>query len=149
MRPDSAGNTSFHRPVLFYGWVMVGVGFVNLAITFGVWYSFSVFILSLINDFGWTTAAASSIFSVFIFSQALMNLLAGYLQDRFGPRIVIPLGAVVLAIALLLTSQSFKLWHFLLTYGVFAGRHRFVQKNKYGRHDLRTLGCSMNKHHVS
>ena len=50
-----------------------------------------------------------------------MNLLAGYLQDRFGPRAVIPLGAVVLSISLLITSQSHKLWHFSLAYGAFAG----------------------------
>lgn len=100
---------------------MVAVGFVNLGIAFGVWYSFSVFILSIIKEFGWTRAATSSIFSVFIFSQALMNLLAGHLQDRFGPRVVIPLGAVLLSISLVLTSQSHMLWHFVLTYGVFAG----------------------------
>ena len=30
-------------PLFFYGWVIVGVGFVTLGITFGIWYSFSVF----------------------------------------------------------------------------------------------------------
>jgi len=108
-------------PSFFYGWVMIAVGFINLGVAFGVWYSFSVFILSIIKEFGWTRGAVSSIFSVFIFSQALMNLLAGHLQDRFGPRVVIPLGAAVLSASLLITSQSYKLWHFYITYGFFAG----------------------------
>ncbi|MCJ7683942.1 MAG: hypothetical protein MUO68_06565, partial [Desulfobacteraceae bacterium] len=73
-------------PLFFYGWVIVGVGFVTLGITFGIWYSFSVFFLAIIKDFGWSRAAVSSIFSIFILSQALTGLLAGHLQDRFGPR---------------------------------------------------------------
>lgn len=121
MNSEADGKSPKSIPNFFYGWVIVAIGFVNLGIAFGVWYSFSVFILSIIDEFGWTRAATSSIFSVFIFSQALMNLLSGYLQDRFGPRVVIPIGAVVLSASLMLTSQSTQLWHFSLAYGVFAG----------------------------
>jgi MFS family permease len=121
MNTKETGKTSQRKPTFYYGWIMIAVGFVNLGIAFGVWYSFSVFILSIIKEFGWSRAAASSIFSVFIFSQALMNLLSGHLQDRFGPRVVIPMGAVLLSLSLVLTSQSKMLWHFCLTYGVLAG----------------------------
>jgi MFS family permease len=109
------------RPTIYYGWVMVGVGLVTLAVAFGVWYSFSVFFLAIIKDFGWSRAAASTIFSVFLFSQALTGLLAGMLQDRFGPRVVIPMGSLVLALSLYLTSQAQGLLHFRLFYGVLAG----------------------------
>ncbi|MFH1954665.1 MAG: MFS transporter [Pseudomonadota bacterium] len=109
------------RPLFFYGWVVVAVGFVTLGIAFGIWYSFSVFFLAIIKNFGWSRAAASSIFSVFIISQALTGLLAGHLQDRFGPRVVIPVGTVILSICLALTSQAQSLWHFYMAYGVFAG----------------------------
>lgn len=109
------------KPPFFYGWVIVGVGFITLGAAFGVWYSFSVFILAIINEFGWSRAATSSIFSAFIFSQALMNLVTGHLQDRFGPRVVIPAGTVVLALALSLTSRSQTLWQFCIAYGIFAG----------------------------
>ena len=51
----------------------------------------------------------------------MTGLLSGYLQDRFGPRIVIPLGSFILAIALGLTSQANSLWQFIIAYGVFAG----------------------------
>jgi MFS family permease len=109
------------KPLFYYGWVIVGVGFITLGSAFGVWYSFSVFILAIINEFGWSRAATSSIFSAFILSQSMMNLVTGHLQDRYGPRIVIPIGAVVLALALVLTSRSRSLWHFTLAYGFMAG----------------------------
>ncbi|MGD2272232.1 MAG: MFS transporter [Desulfobacterales bacterium] len=109
------------RPVVFYGWIVIAVGFITLSIAFGIWYSFSVFFLSIVNEFGWDRASASSIFSIFIICHALTGLLAGYLQDRYGPRMVIPVGTCVLACALIMTSRSNSLWHFYMTYGVLAG----------------------------
>jgi MFS family permease len=91
-------KTARAKPLFFYGWIVVAVGFVTLGVALGIWYSYSVFIIAVIREFGWSRAAASSIFSVFIISQALMNPVTGILQDRFGPRIVIPAGAVVLAL---------------------------------------------------
>jgi len=112
---------STERPLFFYGWVIVAVSFITLATVFGVWYSYSVFFLAIRDDFGWSRAAASSIFSVFLFFHALLGPVAGYLQDRFGPRVVIPSGALLLAISLLITSQARELWHFFLAYGILAG----------------------------
>ena len=118
---NSTDSTIVGRPGFFYGWIIVIIGFVTLAIAFGVWYSFSVFFLAIIDEFGWSRAAASSIFSVFIFSHAIMGLITGHLQDRFGPRVVIPVGTVILALSLILTSRAEYLWHFSIAYGVFAG----------------------------
>lgn len=112
---------SKRQPLFYYGWIIVLIGFITLGIAFGVWYSYSVFIIAVIKEFGWSRAAASSIFSTFIFSQALMNLVTGHLQDRYGPRIVVPAGALVLAASLALTSLCRNLWQFALAYGVFAG----------------------------
>ena len=108
-------------PVFYYGWVVIGIGFITLGIAFGIWYSFSVFFLTIIKEFGWSRGLGSSIFSVFILSHALTGPLTGYLQDRFGPRIVIPFGAFILALILMVTSQSMRLWHFYVAYGVFGG----------------------------
>lgn len=113
--------TKAARPLLYYGWIVVGVAFVTLGITFGVWYSFSVFFLTIIKDLGWSSGQGSSIFSVFLLCHAFAGLLAGHLQDRLGPRVVIPCGACLLALALILTSRSTRLWHFYLAYGLLAG----------------------------
>jgi len=114
-------SVSGKRPSFFYGWIVVAVGFVTLGIVFGIWYSFSVFFLAIIKDFGWSRAAGSSIFSIFIIPQALTGLLTGHLQDRFGPKVVIPVGTIILAICLALTSRAQSLWEFYIVYGVLAG----------------------------
>ncbi len=121
MNIDDTRKKLFAFPPFFYGWTIVALGFITLGITFGVWYSYSVFILAVIKEFSWTRAAASSIFSVFLLSQSIMNPLTGLLQDRFGPRAVLPAGAVVLALSLVFTSRADSLMQYAIAYGVFAG----------------------------
>ena len=121
MNLGTSTTAEYKTPAIYYGWVIVFVSFITLGIAFGVWYSFSVFILAVIKEFGWTRAAASSIFSFFLLSHSIMGFAAGYLQDRLGPRIVIPVGAVCLALALLLTSRAQNLWQFQVSYGLLAG----------------------------
>ncbi|MBU1157259.1 MAG: MFS transporter, partial [Proteobacteria bacterium] len=95
-----SGLFSGPQPRFYYGWVIVGLCFCNLAVAFGLWYSFSVFYLAVMKDFGWSRGSAASIFSVFVFCNAFTSPLAGRLLDRFGPRLVIPAGAVLLSAAL-------------------------------------------------
>ncbi len=121
MNIDEAPKKAVVFPSCYYGWIIVALGFVTLGIAFGVWYSYSVFILAVIEEFNWSRAAASSIFSIFLLSQCVMNPLTGFLQDRFGPRVVLPAGAVVLALSLVLTSRADSLWQYTIAYGVFAG----------------------------
>lgn len=121
MSPSMIEKTGRTKPLFYYGWVVVVVGLVTLGVAFGVWYSFSVFFLAIVKEFGWSRAAASSIYSIFIISQALTGLLAGLLQDRFGPRIVIPVGCLIVTTALALTSRAQGLSHFYLAYGLLAG----------------------------
>jgi MFS family permease len=109
------------KPGLYYGWIIVGVAFVTLGIAFGVWYSFSVFFLAVIKEFGWSVAAASSVFSIFIISQSFLGPLTGHLQDRFGPRLIIPIGALLLTVCLVVVSRASSLWEFYIFYGVLAG----------------------------
>jgi MFS family permease len=113
-------RAAVHGPFgIYYGWVVVGVSFVTLGVAFGIWYSFSVFFLAVIQEFGWSRAAASSIFSTFILTQSLLALVAGHLMDRYGPRLVIPLGALILAVSLWSVTHVHSLWQFRLLYGVF------------------------------
>ena len=108
-------------PAFYYGWVIIVVAFITLGITFGIWYSYSVFILAVVNEFKWSMASASSVFSIFIMSHSIFAMVGGYLQDRFGPRIVIPIGSVIVSVSLMATNWATNLWQFQLIYGVCAG----------------------------
>ncbi len=104
----------------YYGWVIVATSFLTLGIAFGVWYSFSVLYIAIIKDFGWQRATTAGIFSLFTISHYLCAFLTGWLIDRFGPRLVIPFGALWLAISLSLLTRADSLRDFYLFYGVLA-----------------------------
>ena len=111
---------STHAIPFYYGWTIVAVSFVTLGLSFGVWYSFSVFFVAIIKDFGWNRAATSSIFSLFIICHYLSAAGVGILIDRFGPRWLIPAGALWLSGFLLLVSKANTLPQFYFGYGLGA-----------------------------
>jgi MFS family permease len=103
---------------LFYGWIIVGVSFINLAVVFGIWYSFSVFFVAILNEFGWSRAATAGVFSCFMLVHSGAAVLIGTLLDRFGARIVIPAGTCIVAVGLFASSRIDLLWEYYLWYGV-------------------------------
>ena len=108
------------KPPFYYGWVIVATSFITLGVAFGVWYSFSVFYIAIINDFAWQRATTAGIFSLFTISHYLCAFLTGWLIDRFGPRLVIPAGALWLAASLTLLTRAQNIFDFYLVYGIFA-----------------------------
>lgn len=105
----------------YYGWVIVGVSAVILFAAFGIRLSFSVFFVALIDDFGWGRADTSLIFSTTMVVFAATSTLAGLMLDKLGSRKTFTVGAVVLGVGLLLSSQVQSLFQLSMTYGVIAG----------------------------
>jgi OFA family oxalate/formate antiporter-like MFS transporter len=52
---------------------------------------------------------------------AFSTILAGRLQDIFGPRIVASSGALLLGAGLMLSSQASEIWHLYIFYGIIGG----------------------------
>lgn len=108
------------RVRFFYGWVVVGSIFLALAISYGVYYSFSVFYVALLEEYGWSRAATAGVFSLFVVVISAGGVMAGTLIDRFGPSRVVPAGGLLLALGLIATSRMTELWHFYLYFGVIS-----------------------------
>ena len=106
------------RKRLFYGWKIVGVSFVTLSVSMGIWYSFSVFFIALLKEFGWSRAATAGVFSLFTMVHYGAGFVTGSLLDRFGARRVIPFGSVLVVIGLLASSQIGALWHLYICYSI-------------------------------
>ncbi len=105
---------------LFYGWVVVGGAFVVLFMAYGTQYAFGVFFAALLDEFGWSRASLSGVFSVYAFLYCVIGLLAGRLTDLWGPRVVIAMGGVFLGVGLAGMSRVTQLWHPYLFYGIIA-----------------------------
>lgn len=105
----------------FYGWIIVAVSFFIITIAFGTQYSFGVFFKPLQEEFGWTRAETSGVFSLYMFFHLTLAILTGWATDRFGPRILVAVGGFFTGLGLMLTSQITALWQLYITFGLIVG----------------------------
>ncbi|MBI3091871.1 MAG: MFS transporter [Candidatus Tectomicrobia bacterium] len=111
---------------LYYGWIIVGVSFVCFALAVGARFSFSIFYVALLKDFGWSRGSTAGAYSLGMVVYALSSPLVGGLFDRFGPRGLFPLGALLLGLGLVLSSRIDAVWHlyvlqgFVIAFGISA-----------------------------
>lgn len=87
----------------------------------GIMYSYGIFFKHLIADFGWTRAATSGVYSLFMLNHGLFAIVMGWLVDRLGPAKVMSSCAFIAGLGLALTSRVSALWQFYVTYGVIVG----------------------------
>jgi MFS family permease len=96
----------------------VGVVWLTLAVAYGLFFSFSVFFVPLVEEFRWSRGLTAGALSVSAVVQGLGAPLAGIVADRFGSRPVIVGGVIVLAAASMLASTIQTPWHLYLYTGV-------------------------------
>jgi len=105
----------------FYGYIIVASAFLILVLTIGINLTFGVFLPALLDKFSWTRAIASGAFSLNYALTGLIGIVAGKMNDHYGPRIIITVCGVLLGLGYLLMSQANTLWHLYLFYGVIVG----------------------------
>lgn len=104
-----------------YRWVIVGLGALMTCVAIGAMFSLAVFLDPLSTDTHWSRAGISSAMTLNFIVMGLGAFLWGSISDRYGPRIVVMIGAVLLGLALVLASRAQSLLVFQLTYGVIVG----------------------------
>lgn len=89
----------------YYGWVIVFLGaFTMFSTTPGQSDSFSIFMNSFINEFGWSRTFVSSLYSGATVLSGILMFFVGRLVDRIGSKRVAILSAGILGGACLLLS---------------------------------------------
>jgi len=110
--------TGSKKPRFFYGYIVALASFLVMAIMWGTIQSFGIFLKPMSAEFGWTRAMTSGSFSLFLLVLGFLFMVAGRLNDRFGPRIITTVCGVFLGLGFLLMSQVSALWQLYLLYGV-------------------------------
>jgi MFS family permease len=106
---------------VFYGWVIVVVSFITLFLVIGTRFSLGVFYVAILEEFQWRRGETAGVFSLMLTMHAIFSLLVGALFDRFGPRLLFPLGSLLIAIGFFACSQIVSMWQLYIFLGVLVG----------------------------
>jgi len=115
-RPSLAARLPF-----FYGWVIIAVAFVTVALSVTARTAFSLVFPPIVEEFGWDRGLAAGAFSFGFLVSAVLSPMIGRLMDRRGPRFVIEIGVLVMAAGLLGATQIASPWQLYATLGVLVG----------------------------
>jgi OFA family oxalate/formate antiporter-like MFS transporter len=101
-------------------WLPV-IGGICMNLALGSLYAWSVFVLPLEKEFGWTRAETSWVFTIAVVSFALSFVLAGRIQDLRGPRICAAIGGTLVGIGFILASYTTSLVFLYVVFGAVVG----------------------------
>jgi len=105
---------------LFYGWIVTGCAFLVLFLTYGVQYSFGVFLPFMLDELGWQRASIAGAFSLYTMTYSGCSWISGRLTDTKGPNVVIAVGGFLLGCGIIATSQVSAQWQMYVFYGFVA-----------------------------
>lgn len=98
--------------------VVLGATFVSLGMVYGIWYSYSVFLVAFLQEFGWSRSVLAGAFSVFVITHGILGPFNGWLAGKVGPRPLLIVGGCVLGAGLLLVAETTTWWQLYLTFGL-------------------------------
>jgi MFS family permease len=105
-------------PKFFYGYIILALCLINMVVMRGVNGAFSVYYVALLENFSWSHSDGASIASVNFLVYALAAPFVGFAFDHFGPRVLMPLGGVLVGVGLLLSGFGNTLWQMYFSYGL-------------------------------
>jgi MFS family permease len=101
-------------------WIVVVISFINIAIAYGLNFSFSVFLVAILEEFGWSRAGIAGAFSLSCLILGVGSWPGGRLVDRFGPRTILVGGVFILAFSTIASGSIQTIWHLYGLVGVLA-----------------------------
>jgi len=116
----------------FYGYNIVAAGFAIQAVCIGAMFTYGVFFKEFQTEFGWSRAIVAGASSLAFLIMGAVGVLAGRLNDRMGPRLLIVASGGMLGLGYLLMSRLQAPWQLFILYGVLVGAG-------FSTHDVITL----------
>ncbi|MBR0974663.1 MFS transporter [Bradyrhizobium japonicum] len=104
-----------------YGWVVVAAGALMTCVGFGTMLSLAVFLQPISESMGWSRAGVSAAATLDFLCMGIAAFFWGTLSDRYGTRIVVLAGSILLGLGIVAASQAASLWQFQLFFGTLIG----------------------------
>jgi MFS family permease len=106
---------------IFWGWYVVLGAFLVLCLSYGVRYSFGVFVYPMFKETGWPMSVISLAASVNILTYSIVGIFCGRLADRIAPRWMMTTGSILTAIGFYFLIHAETPFGLYLSYGILCG----------------------------
>ena len=97
---SSAPSTSRNR------WFQLLVGIVGMVAIANLQYGWTLFVGPIDSKFHWGKAAIQVAFTLFVLAETWLVPLEAYFVDRYGPRVIVAVGGILVGIAWVLNSVA-------------------------------------------
>src|SRR5438105_12915062 len=96
------------RPIASEGtrWGQLIFGIICMVMIANLQYGWTLFVGPIEEKYHWGRAAIQVAFTIFVLTETWLVPVEGWLVDRFGPKIVVFVGGVLVAIAWVLNSAA-------------------------------------------
>lgn len=115
------GRAQGEKKEVYYGWIVVAGVFFMVAVSCGSFYSFGVFFVPIMEEFGWTRGVISGVLFVSGITYAVAVPLIGSIADRFGYKWISIVTAGLMGLGFLLGSRVQTVWQMYLFIGFLPG----------------------------
>ena len=104
-------------PSRFLPWLVVGFGFLVLALSYSGRATLGLVMPTVEQDMGWSRTFLSGTAAASLIVMAVLAPLAGVLVDRHGPRMALIVGTFIIGVGSLVVAVSDSRLGFVLTFG--------------------------------
>lgn len=87
-------------------WLQLAVGIVGMVAIANLQYGWTLFVGPIDNRFHWGRAAIQVAFTLFVLAETWLVPLEGYLVDRYGPRLIVAVGGLLVGVAWVINSGA-------------------------------------------
>jgi OFA family oxalate/formate antiporter-like MFS transporter len=91
-------------------WLQLLVGVVCMVMIANLQYGWTLFVNPIDQKYHWGRAAIQVAFTIFVLTETWLVPFEGWLVDRFGPKIVVFFGGILVGIAWAINSTADTLW---------------------------------------
>src|ERR671922_689029 len=91
-------------------WGQLIFGIICMVMIANLQYGWTLFVNPIDQKYHWGRAAIQVAFTIFVLTETWLVPFEGWLVDRFGPKIVVLVGGILVGIAWTINSSADELW---------------------------------------
>ena len=93
-------------PISIGRWGQLLVGILCMAMVANLQYGWTLFVTPIDAHFHWGRAAIQIAFSIFVVTETWLVPFDGYLADRFGPKLIVLVGGILVGLSWIMNSRA-------------------------------------------